>query len=158
MTRIFKDFADLQSAVGQTLGPSEALAVSQDSINLFANATHDHQWIHTDVERATREAGGTIAHGMLTLSLVVPLVTQLFRVDAPVSINYGFDRVRFITPLTSGECVCATARIQQVQATSTGVKVMSEVAITDQQREATYCIADWWTYYPKIMDGVETNE
>lgn len=157
MTRVFDGLADLESAVGEKLGPSDALLVSQESINLFADAAHDHQWIHTDVERATRETGGTIAHGMLTLSLVVPLLAQLFRVATPVSVNYGFDRVRFIAPVSAGTPLRATAQIKQVQAASAGVKVLCGIALTDEQGDATYCIADWWTYYPGMTEGRETN-
>ncbi|MDR6866617.1 acyl dehydratase [Microbacterium resistens] len=157
MTRVFDGLDGLRAAVGEPLGPSAALTVSQDVIALFADATGDHQWIHTDVERATREAGGTIAHGMLTLALVVPLVTRLFRVDTPVSMNYGFDRVRFIAPVPAGARLCATARISRVLPDAAGTKVLSSVAIVDEGDGATYCVADWWTYYPGMTDEGEPN-
>jgi len=153
MTRFFSGTADIEAAVGATLGPSEAIAVTQEAIDRFAEATNDRQWIHTDVERATREAGGTVAHGMLTLSLIVPLVAQLFAVQTPSSINYGFDRVRFVTPVPSGALVSATARIVEVQRARTGVKVLSAVEIADGRTSAVvYCVADWWTFYPGIAD------
>ena len=156
MTRVFDTAAELQAAIGQPFGPSEPITVDQDSIDRFAEATHDHQWIHTDVERAARETGGTIAHGMLTLSLVVPLVTRLFRVAVPASINYGFDRVRFLAPVPVGSQVRASATISDVQVKAEGTKIRSSVELTDTEG-ATYCVAEWITFYPGLAEGRETD-
>ena len=89
-------------AVGQELGVSQWLAVDQERINAFADATGDHQWIHVDVERARTESpyGATIAHGFLTLSLIPALSKENYRIDnAKMGINYGLNRVRFLAPV-----------------------------------------------------------
>jgi acyl dehydratase len=89
-------YADLASHVGQEVGQSEWLEISQERVNQFAEATGDHQWIHVDVERATREIGGPIAHGYLTLSLLPMLAAQCWQVSGVTrGINYGSDKVRF---------------------------------------------------------------
>ncbi len=95
---------EAEGAVGAELGPSPWFTVSQDRIDLFAEATGDHQWIHVDVERAaTGPFGGTIAHGYLTLSLVPILMQQVLQVTGRSSgVNYGMEKVRFITPVREG--------------------------------------------------------
>ncbi|MCP5418934.1 MAG: MaoC family dehydratase [Gammaproteobacteria bacterium] len=98
--------ATLQNFVGLELGVSEWVAIDQARIDEFAECTNDHQWIHVDVERARRESpfGETIAHGYLTLSLLSPLQNAVGVVpdDAHQAINYGLDRVRFMTPVKAG--------------------------------------------------------
>jgi len=90
------DFKDLPGLVGQEVGVSDWLLVDQDRVNKFADATGDHQWIHVDVERATREIGGPIAHGYLTLSLIPFLGQGMLPVKGVTrGINYGSDKVRF---------------------------------------------------------------
>ncbi len=100
------DLNMLQQLVGQELGVSEWVTIDQERINQFADCTQDHQWIHVDVERARRESpwGSTIAHGQLTLALATALQLEVGLVPAGVSqvFNYGFDRVRFITPVKAG--------------------------------------------------------
>ena len=96
---------DLLQHVGTELGPSEWLTVTQEMIDKFADATGDHQWIHVDVERATRESpfGGPIAHGYLTLSLGPVLVPQVVRVEGvKMAVNYGCEKVRFPSPVPVG--------------------------------------------------------
>ncbi|MGW5122351.1 MaoC family dehydratase, partial [Streptomyces noursei] len=95
--RVFGSVEELRAAVGEELGPSDWLAVDQKRIDLFAEATGDHQWIHVDEERAAAGPfGTTIAHGYLTLSLLPVLVPQLLRVDnVKMGINYGTNKVRF---------------------------------------------------------------
>src|SRR2546428_919980 len=96
---------DLLKLVGRELGPSEWVTVDQDMINKFADATGDHQWIHVDVERAKREmpGGKTIAHGYLTLSLLPRLAPTLLKVlKRSRGLNYGSNKVRFITPVPAG--------------------------------------------------------
>jgi len=101
--------AELLTLVGKTMGTSDWISVDQSRIDQFADCTGDHQWIHVDVDRARREApsGGTIAHGFLTLAFVAPLSMELGMVpsDASAVINYGLDRVRFITPVRCGDRV-----------------------------------------------------
>lgn len=103
--RIISSIQDAIDAVGQELGVSDWLAVDQDRIYAFADATGDHQWIHVDVERARAESPylSTIAHGFLTLSLIPGLSKANYRVDnAKMGINYGLNRVRFLTPVPAG--------------------------------------------------------
>ena len=90
-------FAELKGMEGADLGFSDWITVDQERINTFADATDDHQWIHVDVERAkTGPFGGPIAHGFLTLSLAIPLWTQMLDVsDCDTKVNYGLDKVRF---------------------------------------------------------------
>jgi acyl dehydratase len=105
--------ADMDSHVGETLGVSEWLQVTQERINMFAEATGDHQWIHVDVARAAREMpdGKTIAHGFLTLSLLPVLAQSISRiVKRSRGINYGSNKVRFTNPVQAG----ARIRLKQV--------------------------------------------
>ena len=92
--------------VGQELGLSDWHLIDQDRIDAFANCTGDHQWIHVDVERAKREGpfGGTIAHGYLTLSMLAPLQQEVGVIpeDAGQAINFGLDKLRFLTPVMAG--------------------------------------------------------
>ncbi|MGF6479528.1 MaoC family dehydratase [Paraburkholderia sp. JPY419] len=101
--------ATLESFVGRELGVSDWLAVDQGRIDAFAACTGDRQWIHVDVERAKRESpfGGTIAHGYLTLSLLASLAIEIGLIpdDASAGLNYGLDRVRFMTPVKAGSRV-----------------------------------------------------
>lgn len=104
---------DLLTMIGEDLGTSEWLAIPQSDIDMFAIATHDHQWIHTDVERAkTGPFGGTIAHGYLTLSLLIPLWSSMleFR-QIDMAVNYGLNKVRFPTPVPAGSKVRLSATL-----------------------------------------------
>jgi acyl dehydratase len=94
--------AELEPLVGQQVGISSWLAVEQDRINTFADATGDHQWIHTDPERAKKESpfGGPIAHGYLTLSLIIPMWDEVLKIDSvTMAVNYGLNKVRFTNPV-----------------------------------------------------------
>lgn len=110
--------ADLQGAESIDLGTSEPYAIDQARIDLFADATDDHQWIHTDPERArSGPYGGTIAHGYLVLSLVPKLLFQLIELpDAGMIVNYGLDKLRFLHPVPSGSAVRLEAVIESGQA------------------------------------------
>ncbi|CAA0094620.1 putative enoyl-CoA hydratase 1 [Mycolicibacterium vanbaalenii] len=112
----FNGLAEFIAAEGAQLGPTEWLEITQERVNLFAEATDDHQWIHVDPERA---AGGpfgeTIAHGLLTLSLIPHFTHQLYSVDnVAMAINYGYNKVRFITPVRVGARLRARAEIASV--------------------------------------------
>src|SRR4029450_1346610 len=102
--RTFAKLSELEALVGEHIADSDWIEVTQERIQLFADATGDHQWIHVDPERAKAGPfGTTIAHGFLTLSLVPSLASQGYRVDgARVGINYGLDKVRFPSPLPVG--------------------------------------------------------
>jgi acyl dehydratase len=97
----FSGLDEFVAAQGSQLGPTDWLEVTQDRVNLFADATDDHQWIHVDPERAANGPfGGTIAHGLLTLSLLPHFTSQMYTVDnIAMAINYGYNKVRFITPV-----------------------------------------------------------
>lgn len=112
----FNGLAELVAAEGELLGPTGWLEVTQDRVNLFADATDDHQWIHIDPQRAADGPfGGTIAHGLLTLSLIPHFTHQLYSVDnVAMAINYGYNRVRFITPVRVGSNIRARAEIAAV--------------------------------------------
>lgn len=109
-------YADLPTLAGTDLGWSSWLEVTQDRVNTFADATDDHQWIHTDPERAKDSPfGGAIAHGFLSLSLAVPMWTELLEVEGVgMKVNYGLDKVRFIAPVPVGSRVRMNAVIAEV--------------------------------------------
>jgi acyl dehydratase len=116
---VVKKFSGLDefiAAQGSQLGPTDWLEVTQERVNLFADATDDHQWIHVDPERAANGPfGGTIAHGLLTLSLLPHFTHQLYAVDnVAMAINYGYNKVRFITPVRVGSKIRARAEIAKV--------------------------------------------
>ena len=119
---VFTDLAQFTAAVGADLGPTDWLVVEQPRIDQFAQATDDHQWIHVDPERAADGPyGRTIAHGLLTLSLLPHFMHELYRVDdVAMAINYGFNKVRFITPVPVGSRLRAASTIATVIAESTG--------------------------------------
>lgn len=108
---------DLLSLVGTPLGTTAWLPVPQSDIDLFAQATHDDQWIHVDPERAKNGPfGGTIAHGYLTLSLLIPLWSQLLVIDRiGMAVNYGLNKVRFPAPVPAGSNLRLEATIAQVE-------------------------------------------
>ena len=114
--RVFTSAADIAAAVGEELGVSDWLTITQERVNTFADATGDHQWIHVDAERATRESpfGGPIAHGYLSLSLLPMLGWQIYTVKGTkMGINYGSNKVRFPTPVPVGARGAATRPAHQ---------------------------------------------
>ena len=118
--------ATLAEWVGRKLGTSEWITVDQRTIDLFAEATGDHQWIHVDVERAGREmpGGKTIAHGFLTLSLLPRLAPMIYRVvRRSRAINYGSNKVRFTAPVPSGSRVRLHLTVQAVEPIAGGVRL-----------------------------------
>ena len=110
-------FEDVANMAGTDLGATEWMTVTQDMINTFADATSDHQWIHTDVERAKEGPfGAPIAHGFLTLSLIIPFWSELFDVTGVTTkVNYGLDKVRFTNPVKAGARIRMKAEITEVQ-------------------------------------------
>ncbi len=115
--RVFKGFDELKAAVGQELGVSDWMEMTQDRINTFAEATGDHQWIHVDVERCKRDMpdGKPIAHGYLTLSLVSRFVAQVRKIEGTRrGINYGSNKVRFISPVQVGARIRGRVKLKAV--------------------------------------------
>lgn len=136
------DLAELKTLVGQPLGTSSWIEISQERINTFADATGDHQWIHVDPERARAESpfGGPIAHGYLTLSLIIPLWDELLEVDSVVTaVNYGLDKVRFTNPVPAGGRVRLTATLDAVEDLPKGgvqVRISGEIELENSDKPA----------------------
>jgi acyl dehydratase len=137
---------DLKQHVGTELGPSEWVTVDQPMIDKFAEATGDHQWIHVDVERAKRDmpGGKTIAHGYLTLCLVPRLAATLVRVQKRRhGINYGSNKVRFISPVQAGARVRLRQRLVSVEdVANNGVRVTSEMTVEIEGQERPALVAE----------------
>ena len=122
MPTTVNDLPELKRLVGEHLGHSEWRQVTQEAVNLFADATGDHQWIHVDIERAKGGPfGGTIAHGYLTLSLVPWLGSMVFSLQTPgAKLNYGVNKVRFMNPVKVGSKVRLRVSINGVTDIPTG--------------------------------------
>lgn len=133
MTTTFDNPTALLSAVGQHLGYSDWLEIDQQRINQFADATGDHQWIHVDVERAARESPfkTTIAHGFLLLSLLPKLIENKNPsiVGMGSTVNYGAERLRFVSPVPAGSMVHARSRLVHVKPRVKGTQITTEVDI-----------------------------
>lgn len=120
---------ELREAQDVDLGASEWFEVTQDQIDLFADATHDHQWIHVDPEKAANGPfGRTIAHGYLTVSMLPHLVTQIVKVsDVKMGVNYGIDRLRLTSPVPVGSRIRAAGKL--VEATEKGDGTLYRVSV-----------------------------
>jgi acyl dehydratase len=116
---------ELKSMAGTDLGASSWLEITQQRVDTFAEATGDHQWIHTDPERAAAGPfGAPIAHGYLTLSLFIPLFTELLEVDGVATkVNYGLNKVRFPSPVKVGSRIRLTARLAAVEQVPGGLQI-----------------------------------
>ncbi len=132
-------YEELESLAGQEVGVSDWHVIDQDRVNKFADATGDHQWIHVDVERATKMMGGPIAHGYLTLSLLPMLSAEVLNVSGVTrGINYGSDKVRFTNMVPVGSKVRLRQVCKSVVAKSGGKQMIMEstVEIEGQERPA----------------------
>lgn len=141
MAQTVVSFEDIQSVVGTTLGPSEWIEVTQDRINTFADATDDHQWIHVDPERAASGPfGAPIAHGFLTLSLLIPMWSELFDVSGvSTKVNYGLDKVRFTNPVKAGSRIRLVVTITEAsEVKGNGIHLVADgtIEIEGQERPA----------------------
>ena len=137
------EFKDLAGMVGQETGVSDWLEVTQERVNQFAEATGDHQWIHVDVERATREIGGPIAHGYLTLSLLPFLSAGLMPVKGVTrGINYGSDKVRFVNMVKIGKRVRLRQKLLGVEPKAGGVQIRNECTIEIEGETKPACLAE----------------
>lgn len=135
---------DLLSLTGTSLGPSDWLPVPQRDIDAFAHATHDEQWIHVDPERAKDGPfGGTIAHGYLTLSLLIPLWSQLLVIDnLAMAVNYGLNKVRFPAPVPSGSSIRLEATLAEVEPVGEkGVQAIVDAVIHSDAGAKPVCVA-----------------
>jgi acyl dehydratase len=143
MSVVVRGAGDLHALVGKEIGTSSWVEVTQDQINGFADLTGDHQWIHTDPERA---AGGpfgtTIAHGYLTLSLLLPLLEEVLVLENRTSsINYGLDKVRFPAPVPAGSRVRMSATLVEADDIESGVQVKIDCAFEVEGQERPACVA-----------------
>ncbi|MEO3940037.1 MaoC family dehydratase [Paenarthrobacter nicotinovorans] len=140
MPNIVVDFDTLLTMSGKDLGTTDYREITQQQINLFADATDDQQWIHVDPERAKDGPfGAPIAHGFLTLSLIIPFWGELFDVDGVTTkVNYGLDRVRFTSPVKVGSKVRMNGSIAEVTEVKGGaqIKVNATIEIEGQERPA----------------------
>jgi acyl dehydratase len=129
--RRFTSIDELHTVLGQELGVSDWITVSQEMIDQFADATGDHQWIHVDRERARHSPfGTTIAHGFLTLSLIARLRDQIYDVDGVAArINYGCDKVRFLEPVPSAGRVRLRLNLAKIEPSRRGIRVDSNCTI-----------------------------
>lgn len=136
-------YVDLENAAGTDLGVSSWRTLDQSTINLFAEATSDHQWIHVDEERAREVFGFTIAHGYLTLSMIPILATELFEIeDAKLMLNYGCERVRFTAPAPCGARVRLAQTISKVEASPEATKLTFQSTIELEGSEKPTCVAE----------------
>jgi acyl dehydratase len=134
--------AELPSFKGQMLGVSDWFEITQQRVNTFADATDDHQWIHVDVERANAESpfGGPIGHGFLTLSLFVPMWSQILVVtDAKMGVNYGLNRVRFPSPVPVGSLIRLQATLVDVEEIQGGLQLVVDGIIERRGGDKPVC-------------------
>ena len=136
---------ELKTLLGQEVAVSDWIEITQDRVNIFADATGDHQWIHLDVERARKESpyGGTIAHGFLSLSLLPMLVeTSITMVGSKMCINYGLNKVRFPAPVPVGSKVRGRLVLQGVEDIPGGAQLTWQVTIEREGGDKPVCVAE----------------
>ncbi|MFT5887894.1 MAG: acyl dehydratase [Zhongshania sp.] len=149
MTTVFKQPQDLIAAVGQNLGASDWLEIDQQRINLFAEATGDHQWIHVDPERAkTGPFGKCIAHGYLTLSLVNLFLPQIIDVQGiSMGVNVGCERIRFPSPVPVGSKVRGVGELLSAEEMKGGIQSVVRVTIEIKGSDRPACVVDTISRY-----------
>jgi acyl dehydratase len=145
---VFSSVADLERMRGQRVGESAWRTVTQELVDDFARVSGDHQWIHVDPERARRESpfATTVAHGFLTLSLLSSLSAEVISMQNPrFGLNYGFDRVRFVSPVPVGSQIRGTFAIEDVRRLDDGAQITwrAEVEIRDAPKPALSAV--WLT-------------
>jgi acyl dehydratase len=137
----------LRASVGREAGVTDWYTVSQEMINRFADATGDHQWIHVDGERAARESPfhTTIAHGFLTVSLMPMLLKQAVSVDvnAKLSVNYGFNKLRFVSPVPSGSRIRLRVTPNAVRDVEGGVEILWGIVVEVEGGVKPAVVAEW---------------
>ena len=144
MTTRIDGVAGLKQRVGDHLGYSEWHEVTQEQVNLFADATGDHQWIHVDIERAKAGPfGGPIAHGYLTLSLAPALLSEILEVSGiTMAVNYGLNKLRFPAPVPVGSKVRAGVQLDHVEDVSGGVQVTLTTTFEVEGASKPVCVAE----------------
>ena len=145
MATVVNGLDELKAKVGETLGTSEMVTITQEQVNLFADATGDHQWIHVDVERAQRESpfGGPIAHGYLTLSMGPRLVPQVVAVTGiSMAVNYGCNKVRFPSPVPVGSKLRVGVELADVSDIEGGAQVVMRFTFECEGAPKPACVAE----------------
>ena len=144
MTQKFDSVAGVLGAVGRDLGVTEWMTLSQDRINLFADATDDHQWIHVDEARAAEGPfGGCIAHGYLTLSLASKFLPELVTYDGlTMGVNYGCERVRFPAPVRAGSRIRGRGEVVAAEEVKGGVQVTIRITVEIEGSSRPGCVVD----------------
>lgn len=141
---------NLRELVGEEIGVSNWMEIGQDRVNRFADATGDHQWIHVDAEKAASGPfGGTIAHGFLTLALVVPMAGEVpLDVGEPkMAINYGLEKVRFPAPVPVGSRIRARVKLASVEEVPGGIQVNRMVTMEVEAEEKPAMVAETVSRY-----------
>jgi acyl dehydratase len=144
MMRVFTGLDELKAATGTVLGTSGWLEIDQDKVDRFADATGDHQWIHVDTRRAAAGPfGTTIAHGFLTLSLIPYFAAQAYRLDGwRMAVNYGLDRVRFITPVRVGSRLRGVLELVSLQELPGGVQLTVRATVEIEGNDRPAAVAE----------------
>lgn len=142
--RVLADLAAVEAAVGEDLGTTDWVEITQAAVDTFADVTGDHQWIHVDPGRAASSAfGGTIAHGYLTLSMLPAFAAQLYTIDTgSARLNYGLGKVRFPAPVPVGSRIRATPRIAEVVQVPAGSQVVVAWTVEAEGVERPVCVAE----------------
>ena len=150
MTTVLEQPADLLGLVGQSLGTTEWIEVTQQQVDLFADATGDRQWIHIDAERAAKGPfKGTIAHGYLTLALTPSVIAQVLEIrELTAALNYGLNKVRFPAPVRVGSQVRAAVTVASAQQKTSGVESVFKLTYEIDGQARPACVADVIVLYP----------
>jgi acyl dehydratase len=142
---------ELRSLTGREVAVSDWFEVTQDLINLFADATGDRQWIHIDVERSKTESpyGTTIAHGFLTLSLLTQLMSETFKIKLPIrmGVNYGLNKVRFPSAVPAGSKIRARVTLQSLEDIPEGRQLAWAITVEREGGDKPCCVAEWLVRY-----------
>ncbi|HCT75637.1 MAG TPA: dehydratase [Micromonosporaceae bacterium] len=140
----FASLAELRTAIGTEVGQSDWIEIDQNRINLFAHTTEDHQWIHTDIERAAEGPyGTTVAHGYLTLSLLPKLSEGVVSVEGVrIAVNYGLNKVRFPAPVPSGSRVRARFELLSVEDVEGGAQLTMQATVKVDGLDKPVCVAE----------------
>ena len=145
--RTFASLDELPPLVGQEVATSDWITITQEQVNLFAQATGDHQWIHVDVDKARAGPfGAPIAHGFLTLSLLVHLCLDSIPVlaDRTLLVNYGFDKIRFVAPVRVGKRIRAIGKLAAVEERKPGnVIIKMDVTVEIENEDKPALVAEW---------------
>ncbi len=144
MTRTFTSLDEFRTHVGEELGTSDWITVTQEQINTFADATGDHQWIHVDPEKAAKGPfGTTIAHGYLTLSLLPVMVGGIYEVqNLAMGVNYGANKIRFPEPVPVDSRIRATATLTDVTDIAIGSQITMKVVVEREGAAKPACVAE----------------